>query len=99
MRRQKVKRKVKSLLEKQSICRKTHGQTQKVGCTFGKFKSFITVQFSRSLSSFWPIIALFPLANLSQDLPLGAHAPLSQDGSRRKGAWGKQDSLWPGVVP
>ena len=31
--------------------------------------------------------------------PLGAHIPLTQDGSRSEGFWEKQDSLWPCVIP
>jgi len=32
------------------------------------------------------------------DPPLGAQAPLSQDGSWSDGFWEEQDSLWPGVI-
>ena len=60
MRRQKVKRKVKSLLEKQSTCGKMHGRTQRERCAF--FRVFV----------FFPAhhLVLSPLANLSKDPPL-----------------------------
>ena len=60
---------------------------------FGKFKSFIKRQLSRSLSSLWPTVLFVPLANLSQDPPLGEHTPLSQDGFQPRGLWGDLPSF------
>lgn len=65
---------------------------------FGKF--FIKGQFSWSLSFFWPIILFcLPWLFCLRTLLVGAHAPLSQDGSWREGVWEKQESPWPGVSP
>ena len=84
----------------QRTCGKMQGWTQRESCAFGKFKSFIRELFSGSFSSFWQIILLGPPWLIClKTLPLGVHSPLSQDGSQRKGVWGKQNSLWPGVVP
>ena len=77
-----------------------HGQTQRESRTFEKFKSFVRGQFSRSLSPFWPVILLCnPWLICLRTLPLGAHAPLSQNAPRCEGVWEKQESPWPGVVP
>ena len=49
-----------------------------------------------------------PLANYlayfsTPDLPwgpfLGAHTPISQDGTLSEGRWEEQDPLWPGGMP
>ena len=55
---------------------------------------------------FWVFVFLqanylvpFSTPDLPWDPPLGAHAPLSQDGSQSKGFWEEQDSLWPDVIP
>ena len=41
----------------------------------------------------------FSTPELPWDPFLGAHAPLSQDGSQSEGFWEEQGSLWPGVIP
>ena len=44
-------------------------------------------------------MASFSTLDLPQDPAMGAHAPLSQDGSQSSDFWEEQDSLWPGVLP
>ena len=52
--------------------------------------TFILVSSSWFSPSFRPVS--FSIPDLPWDPPLGVHTPLSQDGSRSKGLWHKQDS-------
>ena len=56
----------------------------------GPFQVFVYLQHN--------YLVPFPTPDLPWDPPLGAHSPLSQDGSRSEGFWEEQDSLWPGII-
>ena len=50
----------------------------------GPFQVFVYLQHN--------YLVPFPTPDLPWDPPLGAHSPLSQDGSRSEGFWEEQDS-------
>ena len=56
----------------------------------GPFQVFVYLQHN--------YLVPFPTPDLPWDPPLGAHSPLSQDGSQSEGFWEDQDSLWPGII-